>query len=220
VQPEVLDTEANFPDFYAYGKAYAEKMVRHWADGLQSKLILRLGILVGDTVEGNIHRIDGPYHTPEGFKKLRGLIEKWRGPLTLPGRKNSRLPLVPVDSAAKAVVNLCLHSRKEEWQGTRSFHITPKEGVPADTLYRSTLNHLGLPPMEIKLLEKVPDFILKRVAEMAIDFPQEELEYLLNLPLFDSLETRRILGEDWCPEFSDYEKTMWKGYDKYVENHI
>jgi hypothetical protein len=53
---------------------------------------------------------------------------------------------------------------------------------------------------------------------MIVGFPEEQLRYVLKLPLYDSSETQKVLGADWCPEFPQYEKAFWSGYEKYISN--
>ena len=141
VQPEDRDDIVKYPDFYSYSKALTEEMVQRWSDGFQSKVVLRLGILVGDTKKGEIRRIDGPYHAADTFGKLLNVIKMWPGPLPVPGRPDRRLPLVPVDVAARAIVDMCRISRDEKWTGYKAFHIAPRLGLKAEYLYQSVLRH-------------------------------------------------------------------------------
>ncbi len=216
--PEELDVIGDWPDAYAESKAHAEKIVRSWDSiHFKSRLILRLGVLTGDTQGGAIPRIDGPYHTVESFQRLRKFIEKIPGPVPLPGRRGRRLPMVPVDRAAEAIVSLLLRSRKEKWEGTKSLYVVSDRGPTAEELFRSTFRHIGL-PRDVQLLSELPYGLVKSAAEKLTGLPAEELEYVLRFPRFDLSETRSLLGAEWCPEFSDYEAAFWRGYESYVQN--
>lgn len=207
-----------FPDPYAESKALAEQVIANAAEHFRLCVNLRLGVLVGDTKDGRILRIDGPYHCPRALESLRGLIEKFPTSLPMPGKAKQRLPLVPVDSAAQAIAGFAKWSQSSENQGYQSFHITPKEGLSIEELYRRTLKQLFIPHKGINLVGRIPKPILKKVTKWTIRFPEEELNYLLGFPLYDSLSTREVLGENWCPEFADYEKTFWRGYNAYISN--
>jgi nucleoside-diphosphate-sugar epimerase len=218
VGPDDLVSSAPFPDHYAESKANAEKIVRHWASStLKSRIILRPGILVGDTKGGKILRIDGPYHAPESFQRIRRLIEAVPGAVPLPGDETRPLPLVPVDVCARAIVEILLAAETQDWNGTRSFFLAGHQGPTALELFRSAFQILGI-KKDIKLLSQVPDWILKPAAEFIAKLPKEELEYLINFPKFDLTATEAVLGPNWCPNFKDYEDVFWRGYHAYISN--
>lgn len=213
-----LNSLGAWPDAYGESKAHAEKLVRNWTSpNLQSRMILRLGVLVGDSLEGRIQRIDGPYHAPERMKELAKFLEKYPGPIPVPGRKDQTLPLVPVDAAARAIVNLLALSRKEEWKGTKSFYVVSDEGPTAEELFRSTLKHLGI-QRDVQVLSALPDWIAKQGAELIAKLPRQELDYLLGFPRFDLKPTIEALGPTWCPPFAAYEDAFWRGYEAFVSN--
>lgn len=218
VLPDRIDSSHPFPDYYSLSKARAEELVRARRGDFKSKLILRLGALVGDSKKGRIHRIDGPYHCAEAMSELKGLIERFPGPLPLPGVTGRGVPVLPVDICADAIVRLCEVSRRKNWKGTRGYHLTPPKELTATELYRSTLRFLGLPDRGFTLLSEVPKPILKSASERLAHFPREELEYLLSSPRLDTTATERLFGENWCPRFRDYEDVFWKGYAEYVSN--
>lgn len=217
ISADSLSDSYQFPDAYSESKAHAEKLVRNWkADSLKSRLILRLGVLVGNTQDGKILRIDGPYHAPESLKRIQPLLERFPGPIPVPGREG-RLPIVPVDVTARAIVNLLLKSRNENWLGTHALYIVPDNGPSAEDLFRSCLNRLGI-KKDLVLASRLPDWLLKPAAEMLAKLPDQELEYLLNFPKFDLSATEAALGADWCPAFAEYEDAFWRGYEIYVSH--
>lgn len=217
-KPYDMNFTRSFPDPYAESKALAEQLIVNWSEHFRLCVNLRLGVLVGDTQTGRILRIDGPYHCPRAIESLRLLIEKFPTALPLPGKPHQRLPLVPVNTAASAIAGFTKWSQALENRGYQSFHITPKEGLAITELYKRTLRQLFIPHKGINLVGRVPKSILKKVSKWTIRFPEEELNYLLGFPLYDSLSTREVLGEDWCPEFADYETPFWRGYNAYLSN--
>lgn len=220
ITPDILDTSRTFPDHYARTKAHAEKLVRDWPLGnLRSKLNLRLGILVGDTHDGTITRIDGPYHAARFLDRHRALIEKYLRTLPLPGNPKRTLPLLPVDVAAAAITKLIRISRSEGWKGYKSLHLFPSRGVGPKEFYESAMRNLGYKKATFKLIKGVPKLILKRLIEWVSRIPKEELEYLFSFPRLDVSETERILGAGWCPDFSSYEAAFWKGYRDYASKY-
>lgn len=219
VTPEMLDTSRTFPDAYAKTKAHAEHLVKFWpSHEFESRLVLRLGILTGDTRTGAIERIDGPYHCARFLQKRRSWIEKFPGPVPLPGVEGRTIPILPVDTAAENLVKLIRISREEGWKGYKALHLFPSEGLSARALYESALRYLGLGHRQVMLIENLPKTLLKELGRWIGDIPREEVEYLLSMPRLDTSETERLLGPDWWPAFEDYEGTFWKGYGEYVQN--
>ena len=217
-KPYDISFHSPFPDPYAESKALGEQLISNWSEHFRLCVNLRLGVLVGNTVDGKILRIDGPYHCPKALENLRRIIENFPTVLPMPGKDFQRLPLVPVDAAAEAIAGFVRWSQSPENIDYQSFHITPREGLPIAELYRRTLKHLFIPHKGITLVGKVPKTILAKISNWTIRFPEEELNYLLGFPLYDSSSTREVLGENWCPEFGEYEKTFWRGYDAYISN--
>ncbi len=218
ISPDSLLT-GPFPDFYSQTKSAGEKMVREWtSDFPKRKLILRPGILVGPSDGRAIHRIDGPYHAIDSFRRLRPYLEKWRGPLALPGHSSSRVPLVPVDVAARAIVALTqIINEQTDGPPIESFYVADSEGPRIDVLYKSALRSLGL-EHKVELLENAPAALIKPLAEIIARLPREELEYVLNLPRLDTSRTTDLLGPGFFPAFETYEKQLWGGYHAFIQN--
>lgn len=220
VQPGQFSPDGPFPDPYAESKIHAEKLVRSWPGEFPKvRIILRPGILVGDTEEGRIQRIDGPYHAIDAFRRMIRVLRSWRGPLILPGRVEDRIPLTPVDRAAWAIVNLTQAALTQGERGLASLFIAPPRGPTARELYTSILNHLDL-DLEVRLIDQqtAPKSLLKTASEVIARLPGEELEYLLGLPDLDVSATTERLGNDWCPDFADTAPQLWRGYDAFIQN--
>ncbi len=212
-----LQSRGPFPDAYAESKAHGEKTVRAWqSDFPMRKLILRPGILVGSTDGTAIQRIDGPYHAIDAFRRMQSLLEAWRGPLMIPGRKQSPIPLVPIDYAGKAIATL-LHSFLNSKDSTSSYYVAPASGPTVETLFASALQNLGI-HREVRIIENMPQSLVKPIAEWLVRLPREEIEYVLNLPPLDTSESDKVLGNDFYPKFTDYESSLWKGYHAYIQS--
>lgn len=219
VKPYDRNFSNPFPDPYSESKALGEQLLHNWPmKSIQGRVNLRLGVLVGDTKKGQIERIDGPYNAPEAFKKIRKLIETIPTPLILPGRDTTRLPIVPVDKAAEAIVRFCEWTLQSKPQGYQSFHITPTYGLGVREFYTSALKYQAIPHNGIILIDQISEALILKASNLVAKFPEEELFYLMNFPTYDTVDTRRVLGENWCPEFSAYEQTFWSGYEAFVSN--
>jgi len=218
VKPFDLNFSRPFPDPYSESKALGEQMILNQASHFRLCINMRLGVLVGDSKNGHIERIDGPYHAPQALERIRKFIESFPASFPLPGKKMGRLPLVPVDKAAEAVAGFVKWSQTTEARGYQSFHVTPKEGLVISDLYMKTLKQLFIPHKGVAFVNKIPKSVLTKISKWTVKFPEEQLNYLLMFPRYDSGPTRDVLGEDWCPEFEAYEKSFWRGYNEYISN--
>lgn len=210
IKPYDLNFNRAFPDPYSESKALGEQLITNQSENFRLCINMRLGVLIGDTQGGAIQRIDGPYHAPQALEKVRKLIESFPTAFPLPGKTSGRLPLVPVDKAAEAIVGFVKWSQETEVEGYQSFHVTPKEGLAIRDLYLKT--HKG-----IAFVSSIPKPVLMKISKWTVKFPEEELNYLLTFPKYDSAKTVEVLGK-WCPEFEEYEKNFWRGYDEYISN--
>ncbi|WII72856.1 SDR family oxidoreductase [Bdellovibrio sp. 22V] len=219
VKPFDLNFSKPFPDAYSESKAMGEQVLQNWPqDTVSGRVNLRLGILVGDTKKGTIERVDGIYHAAEGFAKIRTLIQALPTALPLPGHEKVRMPIVPVDKAAEAIVKFCEWTLQTKPQGYHSFHVSPTRGLSAKELYESTLKRLAIPHNGIALIGAISDTVVMKASKYLVQFPEEEIYYLLNLPRYETTATKEILGDNWCPEFKDYELTFWSGYEAFLSN--
>lgn len=217
-RPFDLNFSRPFPDPYSESKALGEQLIANQSANFRLCINMRLGVLVGDTESGKIERLDGPYHAPMALEKVRKVIENFPAAFPLPGKKNGRLPLVPVDKAADAVVGFVKWAQNSENSGYQSFHVTPKNGLVVRDLYMKTLKYLFIPHRGVIFVNRVPKTVLTKISKWTVQFPEEQLNYLLMFPKYDSTRTREVLGETWCPEFDEYEKSFWRGYDEYIQN--
>lgn len=218
VKPYDLNFSTPFPDAYSESKALAEQLVQNWPEGPRLRVNLRPGVLVGDSVSGEIARLDGPYHAAEAVDRVRSVIEASPGPFPLPGNDFVRLPLVPVDACARAIAGICSWFLESKESGYKSYHLVPQVGLPVRDFYRSVLKHMYVRNRGFTLVHRIPDVVLKKISKWMIQFPEEQLHYLMAFPKYDTSGAVKILGESWCPEFASYEKVFWSGYEKFISN--
>lgn len=213
-----LNFSLSFPDAYSESKALAEQLIKNYFGSINLLLNLRLGILVGDSVEGKILRLDGPYSVRDKLEKTKKWLKHWPLPLLVPGKPEVRMPFVPVDQAAKAIVQMSLWGSQTSEMGYKSFNLVPENGLSVAEFYKSLLQQLGLGKLRLKYIKNIPTNIVTKVSAATLNLPKEQLRYALDLPIFESASTRDILGQKWCSEFSEYENTFWRGYEKFISN--
>jgi UDP-glucose 4-epimerase len=216
VGPTDLDLERPFPDHYARTKASAEALVVQKAKDFKAVLNFRLGILVGSSRTGNIERVDGPYAVIQSLKRLVPLIKRFPKVIPLPGSSHTRLPVVPVDIAASAMLQVI---EKAELAGYQSFHIAPNEGLSLKEFYQDTLRHLRVFRQKPVLLNS--DLINSAIRVAAVRLgamSKEEAGYAKGFSKLDTGSVRNLLGDGWCPEYADYKKQFWSGYENFISH--
>jgi len=218
VGPLDLDLDSDFPDAYSRSKAQAEQLLRNFMGSSPLRVNLRLGVLVGDSQKGQIQRLDGPYEVAQRVRSLRSWLANWPWALPVPGHPQSRLPLVPVDQAAQAIVKICQRALKSDQTGFQSYHLVPERAVTIQKLYQSLFSHFELGHIPLHFLEKIPDAAMIKMGSLILNLPQEQLRYAMGLPEFDRTTTDEILGKNWCSEFEDYESQFWRGYEDFLSN--
>jgi len=211
-----LYLEEPFHDAYGESKALAERLLMRWTSEFESTLNLRLGVLVGDTKDGKVPRIDGPYWIPEAFRKLKKWLQWSPVPVPLPGGDANGAPLLPVDRAAFAIVESI--EKVSKFKGYTPIHVIPDNLVQITDLYQDSLNFLGLGNKKFFLVKEMPLDLDSRAAEFFAKLPREEVKYLSEFPIFNRLNSASFLPEDWCPDYSEYKEAFWGGYEKFIQN--
>ncbi|MGZ3770188.1 MAG: SDR family oxidoreductase [Bdellovibrio sp.] len=219
VKPFDLNFTKPFPDAYSESKALGEKVAQNFPKkSIKSVINLRLGVLIGDSKTGEIERLDGPYLGIRSLQKIRSVIESLPFAVPLPGKETVRLPFVPVDKAAEAIIKFCEYSLSFQPKGYLSFHVTPTYGMNIKDFYLEVLKKQAIRHKGIFLISNISETILMKLSGAVAKFPEEELYYFLHFPYYETKETREVLGESWCPEYKEYEKAFWSGYEKFVSN--
>ena len=206
-----------YPDYYARTKAFAEEMLNFFPSNISNIINLRFGILVGSTDTSHIERIDGPYKIIEFIKKIKSYLNILPFVSFVPAPAKGRIPFVPVNIAAQALVDILKHSIDKKTKGYNSFHITPSEGVSHKYLYQDIFNKLKI-KKKVFIISFIPVSIICLIAKWIKSFPLIEMEYSFRLPSFDTKSTEEILGANWCPEYSQYKDKLWQGYEKFLPN--
>jgi thioester reductase-like protein/NADP-dependent 3-hydroxy acid dehydrogenase YdfG len=206
-----FDLGQPLPTPYHRTKFEAERLVRTTA-GLRYR-IYRPAVVVGDSVTGEMDKIDGPYYF---FGVLAQLAKLPRfTPIALPdvGRTN----IVPVDFVADALVSL-LHADGLDGQ---TFHLTAAENVGLRGIYRAVAREAGLPALRGVLPAATaapvlkasgPAKVVRDLAVAQLGIPAEVLDVVELTPTFVAESTREILRNNGIevPRFRDYAPVLWR----------
>jgi thioester reductase-like protein/NADP-dependent 3-hydroxy acid dehydrogenase YdfG len=213
-----FDVGQRLPSPYHRTKFEAEALVRS-TPGLRYR-VYRPAVVVGDSVTGEMDKIDGPYYFFGVLAKLAVLPSFT--PVVLPdtGRTN----IVPVDYVVDALVAL-LHT---EGLDGRTFHLTSPKTVGLRDIYRGIGKAAGLPPMRGSLPRSVAAPVLKvrgrarvlrNMAATQLGIPAEIFDVVDLLPTFVSDETRKALRGTGIevPEFADYAPRLWRYWAEHLD---
>lgn len=205
-----FDVGQRLPTAYHRTKFEAESLVRS-APRLRYR-VYRPAVVVGDSITGEMDKVDGPYYFFGVLAKLAVLPSLT--PILLPdtGRTN----VVPVDYVVDALVAL---AHADGCDG-RTFHLTSPETVGLRGIYRGVARAAGLPPLRGSLPRSVAAPVLKvrgraralrNMAATQLGIPPEIFDVVDLKPTFVSDETRKALGDTdiEVPDFASYAPELW-----------
>lgn len=119
-----LPPRNNFNDAYSETKYLAEQLVRENLNERFATRIIRPGIIVGDSVTGEMPKIDGPYFFIEAFKKYSHIL-KFAPIAPLSFNPRAKLPIIPVDHCARFIALLL--ERDELKNKSKTYHLVSSE---------------------------------------------------------------------------------------------
>jgi thioester reductase-like protein/short-subunit dehydrogenase len=213
-----FDVGQQLPSPYHRTTFEAEALVRS-TPGLRYR-VYRPAVVVGDSVTGEMDKIDGPYYFFGVLAKLARLPRFT--PIVLPdaGRTN----IVPVDYVVDALVALL----QTEGLDGRTFHLTSPKTVGLRGIYRGVAKAAGLPPMRGSLPGSVAAPVLKvrgrarvlrNMAATQLGIPAEIFDAVDLKPTFVCDETRKALRGTGIevPEFASYAPRLWRYWAEHLD---
>ncbi|MCB9617307.1 MAG: SDR family oxidoreductase [Sandaracinus sp.] len=178
-------------------RARAERIVRESLDRVPAT-ILRPSIVVGDSVTGEIDRLDGPYLL---VQLLLGAPTDLRIPM--PGRGDVPLNLVPIDYVVDAGLAIVA---SDESVG-RGFHVVDPSPPTARRVFELLAEATGRPiPRGFVPTSFATTLMRTPGLERFANVPRSFLEQLATDVIWDDRGARAILEARGiaCPHFEDY----------------
>ncbi|HTY31724.1 SDR family oxidoreductase [Mycobacterium sp.] len=213
-----FDVGQQLPTAYHRTKFEAESLVRS-TSGPRYR-VYRPAVVVGDSVTGEMDKVDGPYYFFGVLAKLAVLPSLT--PMLLPdtGRTN----IVPVDYVVDALVAL-MHA--EGYDG-RTFHLTSPKPIGLRGIYRGVAKAAGLPPLRGSLPRSVAApvlrvrgraRVLRNMAATQLGIPAEIFDVVDLAPQFVSDETRKALQGSGIevPDFASYAPELWRYWAEHLD---
>jgi NAD(P)-dependent dehydrogenase (short-subunit alcohol dehydrogenase family) len=224
---EMFDEGQKLPSPYHRTKFESERIVRE--QPFVPWRVYRPAVVVGDSLTGEMDKVDGPYYFFKAIQRTRQLVPEWV-PLVGPDFGNTNV--VPVDWVAAALEHLA----HEPGLDGRAFHLTNPEPQRVDAVINelATAAHAPrvgvtidkrltdpLPTWPLKLALSLPPWRqLMRLTLRELGIPAEVLAHLELLPRFDSRETQLALagsGLEQPPALHDYAARLWDYWEKEMD---
>jgi dephospho-CoA kinase len=131
VREDELDPSRGWHNVYERTKFEAEKLARSAMQRLPVTVV-RPGVIVGDSVTGEIDRLDGPYYLMVLIATNASGLR-----LPLPGHGEGPMHLVPIDYVIDAAHRLTVDERA----AGRTFHLTDPAPLPARKVFELVAEH-------------------------------------------------------------------------------
>ena len=196
---------------FPHTKAVAEKV---FTDSGLPGAVLRLGVLVGDTVHGRIERITGPYYLlqlAQRFGRVPGA--KLVHELPVPLRAGGVLPLVPVDCAARIFVEAAL--RPPAADGAMPiYEVYNPTSVDQAEFARAAFQRL-LPWAKPKPFDRIPEWMV-RLQEPLTKVPSAIFAVALRPVPLGNPAFAAAFPTLSVPAFESYQEAFFDGFAEFA----
>jgi thioester reductase-like protein len=196
IMEEELDEGQSFRNAYEESKFEAERAMREAMHHLPIS-IFRPSIIVGDSKNGEIDRMAGPYYLINAIVNMPSIL-----PVPMPGRGDKPLNLVPIDFVCRAMHRISL---RPDTAGS-TFHLSDPNPLSARRVFELVAHRAGrrapvglLPYRLTRLVMKFP--YLERFTRN----PRQFMDDFNQLTIYNSINTLDALeGQDLCPPLPTY----------------
>jgi NAD(P)-dependent dehydrogenase (short-subunit alcohol dehydrogenase family) len=224
---DMFEEAENLEHPYFMTKHESEKIVRK-----ESKVpwtVYRPALVVGDSLTGEMDKIDGPYYFFKLIQRMRQILPPWMPSIGLEG---GRINIVPVDFVVAALDHIS-HS-KVELKG-KCFHLVDPLGYRVGDVLDIFSKAAHAPKMNLfvnaALLGFIPKSVKKGLMAIApvrrirnavmkdLGLPDDMLTFV-NFPTrYDCRETLAALKGSGieCPKLPDYGWRLWDYWERHLD---
>ena len=190
--------------------------------------IYRPAIVVGDSRNGEMDKIDGPYYFFKLIQKMRKLLPSWMPTIGIEG---GRINVVPVDFVVAAIDHIA-HLKDEDGQ---CFHLTDPSPMRVGDLLNSFARAAHAPQMTMRINAAVFGFIPRHIRQALfaltpvrrirkaimkdLGLPDSIFDFINYPTRFDCRETLRVLkGTDIAvPPLDTYAWRLWDYWERHLD---
>ncbi|GAB3446138.1 SDR family oxidoreductase [Actinophytocola sediminis] len=220
---EMFDAGQRLVTAYHRTKFESERLVRGQTE--VPWRVYRPAIVVGDSVTGEMDKVDGPYYFFAALNRLAALPGV---PVVFPDIGDTNI--VPVDYVAAAMAHLVTLPGLDG----QAFHLVNPEPQPARAVYNAFARAAGAPVASVeldrrltgplvglaRLAEHVPGVTIARDAVLdRLGIPPILLSTLTFQPRFDATSTRRALADTGVdvPPLDEYAGVLWRYWREHLD---
>ena len=207
---------------YHRTKFEAEQIVRE--ERVVPWRVYRPAVVVGNSVTGEMDKIDGPYYFFKLIQRLGGAVPSWL-PLVAPELGDTNI--VPVDYVAAAMDHLA----HEPGLDGRAFHLVSPRSQRSAEVVNAFARAAGAPRIAVQiddeltlgvsgaarsLLLRLPGARAMRRSVLAqVGVPDEVVDHVALIPRFATEETERALDGSGVevPELESYARVLWEYWE-------
>jgi NAD(P)-dependent dehydrogenase (short-subunit alcohol dehydrogenase family) len=190
--------------------------------------VYRPALVVGDSMTGEMDKIDGPYYFFKLIQKMRNMLPPWMPTIGIEG---GRINIVPVDFVVDAIDHIA-HVKDQDG---RAFHIvdpTPyRVGDVLNTFARAAhapqmtmrINAalIGFIPNSVKkgMLSLTPVKRIRNAVMKDLGLPEDMMQFVNYPTRFDCRETTALLKGTGiqCPRLEDYAYRLWDYWERNLD---
>jgi NAD(P)-dependent dehydrogenase (short-subunit alcohol dehydrogenase family) len=224
---DMFDEAENFDHPYFMTKHESEKIVRK-----ESKVpwtVYRPAFVVGDSVTGEMDKIDGPYYFFKLIQRMRQLLPPWMPSVGLEG---GRINIVPVDFVVAALDHI---SHSKAAVNGACFHLVDPQGYRVGDVLDIFSKAAHAPKMNLfvnaALLGFIPKSVKKGLMALApvrrirnavmkdLGLPEDIFEFVNWPTRYDRRATETALKGSGieCPTLDDYAWRLWDYWERHLD---
>ena len=190
--------------------------------------IYRPAIVVGDSRNGEMDKIDGPYYFFKLIQKMRKLLPSWMPTIGIEG---GRINVVPVDFVVAALDHIA-HLKNEDG---KCFHLSDPSPMRVGDLLNSFARAAHAPEMTVRINAAIFSFIpyhirkalfaltpIRRIRNAImkdLGLPDSIFDFINYPTRFDCRETLRVLKGSGIavPALDDYAWRLWDYWERNLD---
>ena len=223
---DMFEEAENYDHPYFKTKHESEKIVRK--EYKSAWTVYRPAFVVGDSVTGEMDKIDGPYYFFKLIQRMRQLLPPWMPSIGIEG---GRINIVPVDFVVKCIDHV---SHGKDIKG-RAFHLVDPMGYRVGDVLDIFSKAAHAPKMNLfvnaALLGFIPKSVKKGMMALApvrrvrnaivkdLGLPEDIFEFVNWPTRYDRRDLDAALkGTDIeCPNLKDYAWVLWDYWERHLD---
>lgn len=196
IMEDELDEGQTFRNAYESTKFEAEKLMRNAMRHIPIS-VFRPSIIVGDSRNGEIEKMAGPYYIMNAIVLMPPNM-----PILMPGKGDKPLNMVPVDYVCNAMHSISM----ADDTASKTFHIADPNPLSARKVFDIVAHSVGRAAPVGRFPYKIAKMVMKfPYLEKMTRSPRQFMDDFNQLTIYNAINTSKALkGLDTCPPFTSY----------------